>query len=328
MHCALEGTVKKLLDLWFNSNNHHYDFYLNSKIKNIDKILLKIQYPSELPRNQRTLVNYNLFKANECRNLIYYCFIYVLKDNMDSEYYEHLINYILFIRILTQDFIDDKDITNSKILITKFVTDFNRLYGTTNLSYNLHCHLHLPDQVKIYGPLNKLSCFAFEGIFKICQYLFFGTNNIAQQIAANLTLKTFINRDCKTNDISNNNLKNFLKDLDKLQNLSENKILFCKYTTLDNLDMIEKNLIQPISLNTVNIPYGTRAIINKIKFSTYCEDAKFKNQDYTVRYLKDKNIKYGLIRRFYQISNTIYAIVQCFSKKKNFVNDPTMEHEF
>ena len=63
MHCALEGTVKKLLDLWFNSNNHHYDFYLNSKIKNIDKILLKIQYPSELPRNQRTLVNYNLFKA-------------------------------------------------------------------------------------------------------------------------------------------------------------------------------------------------------------------------------------------------------------------------
>jgi hypothetical protein len=68
-------------------------------------------------------------------------------------------------------------------------------------------------------------------------------------------------------------------------------------------------------------------IINKIKFSTYCEDAKFKNQDYTVRYLKDKNIKYGLIRRFYQISNRIYAIFQCFSKKKNFVNDPTMEHE-
>ena len=34
---------------------------------------------------------------------------------MDNEYYEHLINYILFIRILTQDIIDDKDLTNSKI---------------------------------------------------------------------------------------------------------------------------------------------------------------------------------------------------------------------
>ena len=173
-----------------------------------------------------------------------------------------------------------------------------------------------------------MSCFAFEGIFKICQYLFFGTNNIAQQIAANLKLKTFINRDCNTNDILNNNLKNFLKDMDKHQSLNENKILLSKYTTLDNLDLIEKNLIKSIaSLNTVNIPYGTRAIINKIKFSTYSEDVQFKNQDYTVRYLKDKQIKYGLIRRFYQISNTIYAIVQCFSKKKNFVNDSIMEHE-
>ena len=114
--------------------------------------------------------------------------------------------------------------------------------------------MHLPDQVKIYGPLNKLSCFAFEGIFKICQYLFFGTNNIAQQIAANLKLKTSINRDCNTNDISNNNLKNFLKDMDKHQSLNENKILFSKYTTPDNLDLIEKNLIKSIaSLNTFNI---------------------------------------------------------------------------
>jgi hypothetical protein len=60
MHCALEATVKKLLDLWFN--NHHYDFYLNSKIKNIDKILLKIQYPSELPRNQRTRLTITYLK--------------------------------------------------------------------------------------------------------------------------------------------------------------------------------------------------------------------------------------------------------------------------
>ena len=71
MHCALEGTVKKLLELWFKSSNHKYQFYLNSKIKYIDKLLLKIQYPSELPRNQRSIINYKLFKANECRNLIY-----------------------------------------------------------------------------------------------------------------------------------------------------------------------------------------------------------------------------------------------------------------
>ena len=67
-------------------------------------------------------------------------------------------------------------------------------------------------------------------------------------------------------------------DKHKHQSLNENKILFSKYTALDNLDFIEKNLIKSIaSPYTVNIPYGTRAIINKIKFSTYSEDAKFKN---------------------------------------------------
>jgi hypothetical protein len=59
MHCALEGTVKKLLELWFKSSNHKYQFYMDSKIKHIDNLLLKIQYPSELPRTQRSIINYN-----------------------------------------------------------------------------------------------------------------------------------------------------------------------------------------------------------------------------------------------------------------------------
>ena len=183
---------------------------MNNKIKFIDKLLLKIQYPSESPKNQRSLINYNLFKANECRNSIYYCLIFVFKDCMDISYYEHLINYILFIRILTQDFLDNDDIINSKLLINQFVNDFNRLYGTTNLSFNLHSHLHLPDQMKMYGPLNKLSCFPFEGVFKICHNLIFGTVNIAEQIATNLKIATVVNI-----DIANQNLREFLNNFER-----------------------------------------------------------------------------------------------------------------
>jgi len=88
---------------------------LNSEIKCIDEFLLKIQYTSELPRHQRSIINYKLFKAFECRISIYYCFIYILKDFMPQDYYEHLINYILFIRILTKDYIDENDINNSNL---------------------------------------------------------------------------------------------------------------------------------------------------------------------------------------------------------------------
>lgn len=72
------------------------------------------------------------------------------------------------------------------------------------MSYNLHCHLHLPKQVLEYGLLNKCSCFSFENMFRISKdmihgkknYLLLlfifniisiGTRNYASQIAKNLT---------------------------------------------------------------------------------------------------------------------------------------------
>jgi len=291
MHCALEGTVKKLLELWFKSSNHKYQFYLNSKIKYIDKLLLKIQYPSELPRNQRSIINYKLFKANECRNLIYYCFIYILKDSMPQDYYEHLINYILFIRILTKDYIDENDINNSKALINKFVTDFNKLYGTTHLSYNLHSHLHLPDQVKIYGPLNKLSCFAFEG------------------------------------DIINNNLRQFLLDLKKTTS-KQNKILYSQKIFKNNLTPNEIHLLNlKVNFNNENIIIGNRAVINGRKYSTRLNNKSLKNQNFTIRYLKDSKYKYGIIHRYYQINDQIYTLVQNFKQSKHFVTDSLIENE-
>jgi hypothetical protein len=51
-------------------------------------------------------------------------------------------------------------------LIAKFINEFEILYGTLNLKYNLHGHLHLPDQVSDRSPLHKTSAFAGEGAFQ------------------------------------------------------------------------------------------------------------------------------------------------------------------
>ena len=322
MHCALEGTVKKLLELWFKSSNHKYQFYMDSKIKHIDNLLLKIQYPSELPRTQRSIINYNLFKANECRNLIYYGLIYVLKDFMETSYYEHLINYILFIRILTQDYVDNNDIIKSKLLINQFVKNFEKLYGSTNSSFNLHSHLHLPDQVAIYGPLNKISCFPFEGVFKICHNLFFGTVNIAEQIAANLKLITLLNN----TDIVNQNLIQFMNDsnFQEINHSDVNKILFPKQISINNLRDVERKLLNPLVTKDIIIT-GKRALINCKKFSTNTDNKNFKTQNFTIRYLNSTSYKYGILRNFYNINNVIYALVQTFRKAQNFVSDQTIE---
>ncbi len=40
------------------------------------------------------------------------------------------------------------------------------------MDYNLHAHLHFPDQVERYGELDSLNCFAFEGNFEFRNRIF------------------------------------------------------------------------------------------------------------------------------------------------------------
>jgi hypothetical protein len=75
------------------------------------------------------------------------------------------------------------------MLINEFISEFEHLYGTINLKYNLHAHLHLPDQVSDLGPLHKRSAFAGEGAFHVYLKHFHGAKNVCLQIAERINLK-------------------------------------------------------------------------------------------------------------------------------------------
>jgi hypothetical protein len=64
------------------------------------------------------------------------------------------------------------DIQFAAYLINYFVLKYQNFYGRRHLTYNLHSHLHLPLQVFLFGPLYMVSCFPFEGFFKICNGLY------------------------------------------------------------------------------------------------------------------------------------------------------------
>lgn len=204
--------------------------------------MLKIKFPSEFPRAQRSIEDLRIFKANEFRNLVFYSLVYILEPYLDTSYFDHFLLYIMFIRILTQDAISLSDIDFSRILIHKFLEDFEDLYSEEHLSFNLHAHQHLPDQVMLFGPLNKLSCFSFEGVFKMCKGLFNGTRNISNQIATNLNISSYMyfNANDLGKDISNAKLRNFLNSNSKIKSKDKNGY---------------NSLLQPIlNLSTSEIP--------------------------------------------------------------------------
>ena len=58
----------------------------------------------------------------------------------------------------------------------------------------MHANIHLPDQVKLHGPLHKRNEYAGENCFKEMSSNYHGTTNIPLQIATNISIKNEIRR--------------------------------------------------------------------------------------------------------------------------------------
>ena len=272
MHLCLEGGIKHMLDLFFNSVNHRSAFYIAHFIPSIDKLLIQIKYPSSFTRTQRSFHFYNLYKASEYRNLAFYSMIYIFKhESLNEIYYEHLVKYILFLRILTKDRISKEEIQYSQVLINEFISDFETLYGTTNLKYNLHAHLHLPGQVDDLGPLHKRSAFAGEGAFHVYLKNFHGAVNICMQIANKISLKIENEKFLTPEEIASIkkfDLRHFAEKLNSNRQLDHKRHNSFLKTQTINFNQLP--LEQQIIFQENNLTAATIECSNKIRHNRKC----------------------------------------------------------
>jgi hypothetical protein len=159
---------------------------------------------------------------------------------MPPHIYNHILLYIVFLRILTQDFISENDIEEAQELIVLFSKDFELLYGVEKVTFNLHGHLHLASQVKMFGPLNKISAFPFEGMFNYTGKFKHGTRALVRQIANGVELDKYIlfQSPSEIDRIKNHCLRSFLKDIKKKKQNNFAAISF------DYLSDIEQNALR------------------------------------------------------------------------------------
>jgi hypothetical protein len=129
----------------------------------IDDNLKEMKYPSEFPRARRSFTELSHFKASDYKNLIFYLAVPGLREILHDDGYRHLLVYVVFIRLLTQEVISNRDIEDADILFKFFHQQFETLHGLHAMTYKLHAHSHFINQVLHYGPLHKISCFPFEG---------------------------------------------------------------------------------------------------------------------------------------------------------------------
>lgn len=112
-----------------------------------------------------------------------------LKDILNETYYTHFLLLACAIRILSHP--EDCHVNNScaSELIMEFVNKFSELYGTENVSYNVHSLLHLAEDVKAFGHLDAYSAFKFENFMQTIKKMVTKASSPIQQIQNRLKEK-------------------------------------------------------------------------------------------------------------------------------------------
>jgi hypothetical protein len=139
----------------------------NATIISNHLLSLKPFITCDFSRVPRSLTEVARWKATEFRLFLLYTGPVVLKSILTDECYSHFICLNVCFRILLDPYIKNNELINfCGRVLTYFVKKFGKLYGNQFISHNVHGLLHVVDDFKKYGPLDKCSCFPFENYLK------------------------------------------------------------------------------------------------------------------------------------------------------------------
>jgi hypothetical protein len=192
MHSVLLGVTKQIMELWLSSP--HKRFYIGSPRERncIEKRLVAIRPPSEVHRLPRPIRERKDWKASEWRNWLLFYSLPCIIDVLPFVYVEHFSLLVHSIFILLKNEVTASDIDDSQRNLNRFVWEWQIFYGEQAMNFNVHLLLHLPDSVKMTGPLWCTSTFPFEsGIYNIKKTIG-GPNRVIKQIANTIYARYFI----------------------------------------------------------------------------------------------------------------------------------------
>ena len=187
MHAVLEGVVKRLIDLWFNSANHREAFYLGRYTSAIDNMLLQQHPPVEFSRPPRSIKqNLHYWKASELRSWLLFYSLPLLLDFLPSLYWHHYSLLVCGLHILLQKELNIAQIEVAEQLLWDFYELLPELYGEASCTMNAHLLSHLSMYARLWGPLWSQSSFGFESKNGILRNLIHGRNEVTNQLLFNI----------------------------------------------------------------------------------------------------------------------------------------------
>lgn len=188
MHLVCMGVMRKLLIHWVNrqTTQHLITHEMLDEIS--DRLeLLRNWVPSEFSRLPRSLSELCHWKATELRQFLLYTGPVVLKGIFPPPLYSHFLCFHVAIKFLCSQPLCFTYNRYCKRLLKHFARESEKLYGGHFITYNVHCLIHLPDDVMRFGPLDKFSSFPFENYLQQLKRRIRRSNNPLAQLVKRLS---------------------------------------------------------------------------------------------------------------------------------------------
>lgn len=166
-HLICLGAMRKVLHLWCDFDKCTSKLSRSDISKISDFLVLPQSYTLfEFNRKPRSLLEVKRWKATEYRQFLFYTGPVIFKSVLPSSHFNNFLAWCVGSVILANEhFHENRETAQS--LLKYFVDSFKSLYGSYNMSHNIHNLLHIVNDVKKFGPLDTFSAFPFENKNKL-----------------------------------------------------------------------------------------------------------------------------------------------------------------
>ena len=161
MHNLFTGTAKHVMTkVWMKKDD---PVISRASIVTVQDRIDHCKIPSTLGRIPRKIFSgFSSLTADEWKNWTTIFSIFSLYDLIEQE---HLNCWRLFVsacRSFSTPLISLQEIDHGHESILRFCQEFERLYGSEQVTPNMHLHMHLADCLKDFGPVYGFWLFSFE----------------------------------------------------------------------------------------------------------------------------------------------------------------------
>jgi len=181
--------------------------------------------------------------------------------------------YVTAIRLLSKENIQNDDIKSADILLRVFISQYEQLYGEGEMTFNLHSHIHLPLQVARFGPITKLSCFAFEGLIGMCKINVHGTGGFGSQVNKFIQINRYLSdNENELNSLNQTPLSCFMNKIKPQESQQKKKLSYLKDDAFLNQMLDKANIRLDEEINLKEVLH-----IKKIGNTFLCKNFIFSN---------------------------------------------------